>query len=83
MIKNIQKILNVGETKLRYRKKETMEGLYFKEMLSKLRGSKYKEDNHKDSENKKEPKEDSNKEHIADSSKKEHEGEGSFLDELC
>jgi len=76
MIKNIEKVLNVSETKLRYRKKETMTGLYFKEMLSKITGSKNKQDKHKD--NKRE-----NEVETLDNSSKEPEGEGNFLDELC
>lgn len=84
MIKNIEKILNVSETKLHYRKKETMTGLYFKEMLSKISGSKNEANNHKKLKNKNKDKDDTeDKEDIIDSSKKKCDGEGTFLDKLC
>jgi len=83
MIKNIEKILNVSETKLRYRKKETMSGLYFKEMLSKMKGSKNKDNKPKDSKKVNQYKKDEYKEDIIDNFKKEHDAEGNFLDELC
>ena len=83
MIKNIEKVFKLCETRLRYRKRETMAGLYFKEMLSKISGSENKENNNKESEKQKSYKAQENKEEIIDSSKKEHEGEGTFLDKLC
>ena len=82
MIKNIEKVSSSSQTRLRYRKKETMSGLYFKEMLSKI-GPKNKEDNHKNSKKENEHKKEEHKEDIIDESKKEHDGEGTFLDELC
>ena len=83
MIKNIEKVLNVSETKLRYSKKETMTGLYFKEMLSKINSSKNKEDNSEDSKKQDVHKENEPEKDIIDDLKKEHEGEGTFLDKLC
>lgn len=83
MIKNIEKISNVRETRLRYRKRETMAGLYFKEMLSKVDGSINKEDEHKESKRENQHKEDEHKEDVAKDLKKVHDGEGTFLDKLC
>lgn len=75
MINSIERILDVGETKLRYQKKETMKGLYFQEMLSKAIGSKPKQEKHK--------KEDGHKEENPSMLKQEYSEEGNFVDKLC
>jgi hypothetical protein len=83
MINNVGKILNVRETRLRYRKRETMVGLYFKEMLSKIDGSKAKKDEHKESKKENKHKEATPNKDIKHNQQKVHEGEGTFLDQLC
>ncbi len=45
MIKDVEKILSASATGLKYRKKETMQGLYFKEMLSRSTNSKNNNNN--------------------------------------
>ena len=83
MIKNVEKVFNVNETKLRYRKRETMSGLYFKEMLSKIKGSKNNENKPKDKKKENLDKIAVQKEDINTVHKNENDDEGNFLDELC
>jgi len=83
MIKNVEKVFNVNETKLRYRKRETMAGLYFKEMLSKIKGSKNNENKPKDKKKENLDKITAQKEDINTVPKNENDDEGNFLDELC
>lgn len=85
MIKGIEKVVNVGDTKLYYRKKETMTGLYFKEMLSKLSVPKDNEDHHNKQErhNTEDKKEHKTKEEINKNLDKGNEIEGILLDKLC
>ena len=83
MIKDVEKILSASATGLKYRKKETMEGLYFKEMLTRSSNFKNSDSANSYTNNNKKEKKEEKKINDRSTDVDHNDIEGTLLDKFC